>query len=383
MACERLARMTPILPTVPDSARIISGVADDLLGALEGGSGALPAAGSVVVVVVDGLGALQLRSHAGHARHLTAGMGKKDIAYAVFPTTTAAALTSILTGSSPGDHGLVGYQVLDRARDKAVNLLSGWESDGIDPERWQPRPTIFQRAVEAGRAAFAVGLSEYARSGFTRATLRGAEFVAKANPRERVARAYGLAAEHPGSVVYCYLPEADKAGHKHGVNSAEWIAALEEIDQALAAAPPAKVGVLITADHGMVDVPRHRHIILEAGDDRLEGVRLIAGEPRMLHVYADPGCDVDELLATWRSLSAGHADVVSRAEAIAAGLYGASVTPVAAERIGDLLVIARGNRAFYDGRAADQRSQGMIGQHGALTPEERQVPYLRRGAFAL
>ena len=49
---------------------------------------------------------------------------------------------------------------------------------------------------------------------------------------------------------------------------------------------------------------------------------------------------------------------------------------------GDVLAIARGTWAVYDGTAADQRGRGMVGQHGALTPEERQVPVIRLGAFS-
>lgn len=358
-------------------------MASDLLAALEGADGQLRPARSVVLVIVDGLGAIQLRGHAGHARHLTAGVGRKDVAYSVFPTTTAAALTSILTGREPGSHGLVGYQVLDRERDRLVNQLSGWESDGIDPLVWQPTPTVFERAVAADHAAFAVGIAAYARSGFTRATLRGATFVAAKTPSERVAVAYQLAADHPGSLVYCYLPEVDKAGHKHGVASAEWVAALEEIDGALSLAPPRQVGVLVTADHGMIDVPAHRHVVLDAGDSRFDGVRHIGGEPRMLHVYLEPDVDAESVVQRWRVASEGEADVLSGTDAIATGLFGASVTPDATSRIGDLVVIARGNKAFYDGTADDQRARGMIGQHGAISPEERQVPYIRRGAFAV
>lgn len=365
------------------TARMLDGVAGDLIAALRQTPGPLRAAQSVVLVVVDGLGAIQLRAHAGHARRLVAGVGKKDVAYSVFPTTTAAALTSLVTGVAPGAHGLVGYRVLDASRDRLVNVLSGWETDGIDPLAWQPQATIFEQATALGHRAFAVGMQEYARSGFTRATLRGAEFFGVQTAEERVRLAYQLAADNPGSLTYCYLPEVDKTGHRYGVDSIEWIAALEEIDHALAVTPPKQVGVLITADHGMIDVPAHRHIVLDHGDVRLDGIRHIGGEPRMRHVYLEPDAAVEKACERWRTASEGDADVLSRAEAIGSGLYGPVVTPEAAARIGDLVVIARGNKAFYDGTAKDQRSRGMIGQHGALTPEERQVPYIRRGAFGI
>ena len=369
-----------MLPSESPSARSLVGVADDLFAALRGESAHLPRATSVVLVLIDGLGAIGLRAHAGHARTLTGGMAKKDVAHSVFPSTTAAALTSLLTGAWPGVHGLVGYRVLDRSRDVLVNQLTGWEAEGLDPSTWQAAPTIFERARDEGRPTFAIGVAAYAHSGFTRATLRGADFIAASTPAERIETAYDLAEGNPGSLVYCYLPEVDKAGHRHGIASLEWVTALEEIDGALARRVPPGVGVIVTSDHGMVDVPAQRQIVLEA--EHLDGVHAIGGEPRMLHVYLDADVDADDAAARWSRDLDGLADVGTRRQVIATGLFGPAVTDEAASRMGDLLVVARGNGAVYDGTAADQRSRGMIGQHGGLTPEERQVPLLRFGAFA-
>ncbi|MGW9268680.1 alkaline phosphatase family protein [Microbacterium sp. NPDC055599] len=372
--------MSLMLPSASPSARSVVGVAGDLSAALRGESELLPRAESVVLVVVDGLGALGLRGHSGHARTLSGAMTKRDVAHSVFPSTTAAALTSIVTGAWPGEHGLVGYRVLDRERDVLVNQLSGWESDGLDPLAWQPVPTVFEREAAAGRETFAVGLAAYATSGFTRATLRGATFVPALTPEDRIEAAFALAHDHPGSFVYCYLPEVDKAGHRYGIASAEWVAALERIDAALSVRVPPGVGVLVTSDHGMVDVPAHRQAVLD--ESHLRGVRHLGGEPRMLHLYLEPAADESAVLSRLRTDLEGAADVVTRDDAIRAGLFGPAVTEAAAARVGDVLVIARGSWAVYDGTAADQRNRGMIGQHGAMTDEETRVPLIRLGAFA-
>ncbi|WP_295010774.1 alkaline phosphatase family protein [uncultured Microbacterium sp.] len=371
-----------MLPAIPPGTRSVTGVAHDLLAALDGRSALGAPARSVVLVVIDGLGAIQLRAHAGHARTLAGAMAKKDVISTVFPSTTAAALTSLLTGADPGRHGLVGYAVRDPATGTVVNQLSGWESAGVDGSAWQAEPTVFERARAAGRPAFAVGLPEYAHSGFSAATLRGAEFRGGRSAVERVALALALAEENDGALVYCYLPEADKAGHRHGVDSGAWVAALEDLDAALTVRIPDGVGVLVTADHGMVDVPVHRHLVIDERSPLQRGVALIAGEPRMLHVYLDDPADVLQVAEEWIRGTEGAADVLTRDQATAGGLYGPEVTPEAASRIGDLVVPARGQWALYDGAAEDQRSQGMIGQHGALTPEELRVPLLRLGAFA-
>lgn len=368
-----------MLPSESAAARSIVGVAHDLFAAVRGEGETRIRSG--VLVVVDGLGAIGLRAHAGHARFLTGHMAKRDVAMSVFPSTTAAALTSILTGAWPGEHGLVGYRVLDRARDRLVNQLSEWEAAGIDPRVWQASRTIFERAADAGHPSFALGVAAYAHSGFTHATLRGAEFVAVASAAERVEAAYALAAQHEGAIVYCYLADVDKAGHKHGVGSSEWVAALEDVDAALSRAIPDGVGVVVTADHGMLDVPPHRQSVFDETVPGMASVRHFGGEPRMVHLYLDDDADRERAAALWRADTDGIADVATRAEAIHAGMFGPHVTDAAASRIGDLVIAARGNRAIYDGTAADQRGRGMIGQHGSLTPEERHVPLIRLGAL--
>jgi len=87
------------------------------------------------------------------------------------------------------------------------------------------------------------------------------------------------------------------------------------------------------------------------------------------------------VVTRWRESESDRAWVATRAEAIAAGWFG----EVAAEvepRIGDLLVAARKNIAYYDRRTAKPAALGMIGQHGSWSPAELQIPLLRFGAFA-
>ena len=369
-----------MLPVPAAHSRSITGVASELITSLTGDS-AFGRARSVVLVVIDGLGILQLRAHAGHARRLSALVTKKSVGHSLFPSTTAAALTSLLTGADPGVHGLVGYRTMNTQTGHLSNQLSGWEHDGLDPATWQRCETLFERASAAGHPTFAVGPSEYVGSGFSQAVLRGAEYVAADVLRERFAKALSLADEHDGSVVYCYMPEVDKAGHKRGVDSARWLAALEDVDAAFAASVPDGVGVLITADHGMIDVPPTRHVLLGAKDPRWQGVAQLGGEPRMLHVYAEPGADARALAERWQVHSDKTADVMTRDDAIAAGIFGA-VNADVAPRIGDVLVAARGLWAFYDDTLQDKGAQRMVGQHGSISPEEIMVPMLRAGAFA-
>ena len=375
--------MTFSLPAVTPGARSITGVVPQLVAALSGTSAWFAPARSAIVFTVDGLGAHNLSARRGHARFLAANRSKKDVARTVFPSTTATALTSLLTGVDAGEHGVVGYRARVPGTDVIANQLKGWDEHTIDPATWQRAEPLFAREAARGRPCFVVTMPAFASSGFTRATTRGAQMLTAQTTGERALLAAELAARHPGALIYVYTPDLDRVGHKHGVESEQWSAALEEVDGAvrsLAEALPADVGAVVTADHGMVDVPRHRQVLLTEGDTLLDGVHLIGGEPRMLHLYALDG-EADGVRARWAEAEGGRSWVMSRDEAIGAGLFG-RVDAAVRGRIGDVLVAARAGIVYYDDRLVDKAAQKMVGQHGSLSPEETTVPLIRLGAFA-
>jgi hypothetical protein len=375
-----------MLPARDDDRISLADVLPSCLASLAGAENRLGLAAShrIVVVLVDGLGAGALRARAGHARTLTAAAGGSIDT--VFPTTTAAALASLTTGVSPGQHGLVGYSVLDADNDRVVNQLSGWD-DRLDPATWQRRQTLFERAVEDGYSAVVVGPGRYADSGFTRAVLRGAEY----RPAASIADRFELAASWlrepgPAGILYLYIPELDSIAHAAGWESSEWTDRLEVVDgevRRLVTGLKSTDGVLVTADHGIVDIPVSSHLLIDSAPELLDGIRHVAGEPRCLQLYFEPDLsDVarDAVVERWIDAESGRAWVATRAEAIAGNWFGV-VDFAVAPRIGDILVAARKNVAYYDGRTADKHSLAMIGQHGSWSPAELQIPLLRFGAF--
>ena len=276
------------LPAHSPRTRSLTDVVPEMFRSLRGESIWLRPAQSTVLVMLDGVGAAQLRARAGHARFLASISGIRDVARTTFPSTTASALTGLLTATDPGQNGMLGYRVRVPKTGRVANLLHGWE-DGDLPDDWQQEQPL-TRAQARHAPVFVVSKPEFATTGFTRATTDGAQFVGVTDLDERIARAGALAAQHPGSFTYLYVPELDGIGHRAGWESGAWTEGLERVDASLRdlvrAAPQA--GVLITADHGMIDVPASRHVLLDDGDPRLEGVADIAGEPRMLHLYTEP-----------------------------------------------------------------------------------------------
>ena len=366
----------------PSPARV--SLADVARSCLESTSGAtnrlgLPSVRSAIVLLVDGLGADNLRAREGHARTLSGELTKTTTIETGVPTTTASAIGSLTTGVLPGQHGLVGYMVLDAEHDRIVNQLSGWD-DRLDPATWQLQPTLFETA---SIAAYAVGPERYRDSGFSKAVLRGAEYRAASTILGRLELAARLAAAEP-SIVYVYVPELDQVCHAHGWQSPQWTHVLEQLDSAVRAVVPTlapSVGLVVTADHGVLDVAHHSHVLFDAVPELVAGVRFVAGEPRMLHLHVEEGVDAAALAEAWRASEGDRAWAATRAEAIDAGWFG-PVLPVVAPRIGDVLVAARKAVAYYDSRDATRAGRTMIGQHGSWSPAEMRVPLLRFGAYA-
>jgi predicted AlkP superfamily pyrophosphatase or phosphodiesterase len=382
--------MPTSVPTAPDdtanladvlpSCLVALGAADDTWLRTTGREAriALRPARSAVVVLVDGLGANAVQARAGYARFLAADRRRLRSG---FPTTTAAALSTLTTGRSPGEHGVVGYSGWEPESGRVMNLLGGWDTEV--PDGWLLEPTVFSRVTEAGIDAVTVGPARYASSGFTGSVLGGARYVPADSIPERVDAALAETAGRDRSLVYLYIPELDSLAHKHGWESERWTRELELVDGELARLADRvgpDVGVVVTADHGVLDVPPHANISLDPV--LLADVVGVAGDPRCRQLTVVPGTDVDDLVARFRTRYGKRAYVASRDEAIAAGWFG-PVAEAVRPRIGDVLVVARSSWAFNDDREvpADREPSRMVGQHGAMTDDETFVPLRLDGAF--
>jgi len=333
----------------------------------------LPPARRVVVVLVDGLGYELIRRRGGHAPFLRSLLPAAHRLTAGFPSTTATSMGTFGTGTPPGAHGLLGYEVLVPGEDRLVNELS-WE-DGPDPVAWQPEETVLEAAERAEVAVTRVGPAFFDGSGLTRAAVRGGRFAAADTLAQRVDATLAAVRRDSRALVYLYWGDLDKVGHVHGSRSWEWgeeVAAIDAEVARLVRSVPDDTAVLVTADHGMVDAPHALRIDLAHDDDLAAGVRHVGGEPRALHLYCEAGA-ADDVAQTWRERVAERAWIRTRDEAVAEGWFG-RVLERNRPRIGDLVVAMRDNFAIVDSRRARPQLLALVGLHGSLTEEESAVP---------
>ena len=343
----------------------------------------LPAAPRTVVVLVDGLGYDLLRQRSGHAPFLRGLLPTASRVPCGFPTTTATSMGTFGTGLPPGAHGLVGMQVLDPATDRLLNELS-WE-DGPDARAWQPNETVFEAAENAGVSVTMVGPHYFDGSGLTTAALRGGRFRAGRSLDDRVDAAVAAVRATRRSLVYLYWGDVDKVGHVHGCQSWQWGDEVEAVDAALrqlAARVPDDTSVIVTADHGMTDVPFEHRVDLVAEPGLMAGVRHLGGEPRNLQLYTEPGATHDVETA-WTSQFGDRIRVLTREQVVDEGWIG-PVRPGVEARVGDLVVVTTGSFAVVHSGLMRPEVVALLGLHGSTSDAELAVPVVvvppRRGA---
>jgi hypothetical protein len=334
----------------------------------------LPPSRRACLLIIDGLGWELLRDQPAAAPFLSELARTGAVLAAGFPATTVTSLASLGTGRPPGEHGMLGYQVLIPGRDALLNGLR-WDSS-IDPLAWQPGRTVYERAAGAGIRTFRVAAPELEKTGLSRAAMRGAQYRPAESLGALVAQAADALAEAEPALATVYHGQLDSTGHTFGCSSDAWhyhLAHVDKLAEQLASAVPAGTSLYVTADHGMVDVPLEERFDADTLPGLREGVAVLGGEPRARHVYARPGAAGD-VLAAWRETLGDRAWVLSRDEAVAAGWFG-PVNPGFAARIGDVVAAPAGPAAIVATRA-ERLESSLIGMHGSLTSADQLVPLL-------
>lgn len=331
----------------------------------------VPVAARYVVLLVDGLGYELLRDCGDAAPFLSSQLVDEPMTVGV-PSTTATSLTSLGTGLAPGQHGVLGYTTRIPGTMTRLNSLL-WDQP-VDPLQWQPHATIMHAIRVAGVDVTVVNDAKFAGSGLTMCSQRDVPFLGVKSVWERHDAIIDTLEASDRGVVYAYESKLDHTGHKYGSQSSEWLSMLTTIDtdiRQLREDLPAGTVLIVTADHGMVDVPRDGRFDLDLVDCLREDVVLVAGEARFRHLYTRAGAERD-VAARWGEVLGDRAIVRTQAEIEDwFGPIAAGVRP----RLGDVTVASLGDFAVFSSRDFGIEFK-MAGFHGSVTPAEMQVPLL-------
>ena len=336
----------------------------------------LNAVSSAIVVMIDGLGYENLLHNSGFMRN---HLGENDFAHCGFPSTTTSSIASFSTGVEASEHGLFGYSIFNRSTEETVNLLSGLDKYSV-LEYARVEPISARSSVKV----HAVTLEEYAETGFTAATMAGARHHFAPQFEQRLELARSIANSEPGSLVYVYIPELDKEAHRSGVGGSNWAQLFADVDRAIQMTVSklgSSNGLLVTGDHGIVDVASSNHIFLDDYPGLTARLQNVCGDPRATYIYLN---DPDEVNAAKNQLCEflrGRALVVEPRELVDQGYWSQSLLDED-DLIPDLVLIATDDIAIFHRQFSKATSMKMVGHHGSITETEIKVPVLRFGGYS-
>ena len=330
----------------------------------------------VVLLVVDGLGWLQWQERLHLTPRLSSLEGGRITTVA--PSTTAAALTSLVVGAPPAAHGIVGYRVVVHGPGgpDVMNVLRWRTAAGdarpfVDPHGFQVLDPF------GGRPVPVVSKADFAGTGFTESHQRGAVQVGWFQASS-MAVEVGTLMRAGQPFVYAYYDGVDRIAHIRGFGphyDAE-LAALDRLVGDLIDALPAGAALAVTADHGQVLVGDRA---VPLSPRLLDEVAMMSGEARFRWLHSKDGTPgaAEKLAAAARDLYGDQAWVVTYDQVEAEGWLGGRMPDAFRARVGDVALVPFEPVGYLD--TVEAGDFQLACRHGSLTPEEMWVPLLGGG----
>lgn len=349
----------------------------------------------VVVILLDAMGQNLIDDHP-QIQEMGKRAAVKETITSVFPSTTVNALSSIWTGHTPGQHGLVGLRLLDPDLN-AVNMMinlhplylrqqDAMVQAGFVPETYLAAPGIAEQYAAAGVPTIDLKGREIVDSALSRMHGRGVEekFGVISFP-EMIWQIKNQLEQRSGPLVtIAYWPNIDSLSHRYGPDhpavKRELLSCWQEIQQTLLddLAPAARKNtvVLLAADHGQIRLTPDKHIRLTDYPDIYR--RLIlngAGGNRIPYWYIQQG-EADRVGELVREQMGDRVVAMTRQEMIDSGWYGKPpFMDMFEKRLGDLNLLMADGLLMID--PSDDNVARFVrgGSHGALSPDEMLVPF--------
>ncbi len=347
----------------------------------------LAEAATVMLVVLDGVGMAQLERHMPDG--CLAAHQHSDLT-SVFPSSTAPAITSLMTGLTPAAHGTAAWFIHHERPDTIFRSLPmDVRGDPVSPapaDLWS-----WGGWMRRARGDFYGFQPDFiCDSAYSRQALAGAQRLGYREPSELPARLAQIARQQNRrrQFVYVYLPQFDTISHQFGCESEQAAQCLRAFDswfeQLLTAVRNTPTLVVAVADHGFIDVlPESQHEMTDFPEIQRCLVAPLAGEPRAVFCRVAPSAQEGFEQKLANSTLSQFCDVYSSADLLRAGWFGPDLTSAPASpdllaRIGSHTLVMRDGHTLVDAVPGEQAHQ-FVGMHGGIMAAEMSVPLILAG----
>jgi hypothetical protein len=319
----------------------------------------------------------------------------------IFPSTTAAALTTINTGLTPQKHALLEWFLYFKEIDMILRTLPFTplnEKDKnrflkvrVDPKNLYKGSTIYQALRKSGIKSFTFINETYADSAYSKLVYKGSKTIPFINSSDLVVRLRKtLEAEKGPAYFYVYIADVDSLEHEYGPHTEEYYAELsvlsfllkkellEKIDKKVAE----ETLLLITADHGQLNISpketiylnRFRELTKSFQKSKRKKPILPTGSPRDVFLHINQN-ELEKMHSFLSNKLKEKAQVVKTEEAIRMGLFGSGKPRKEFyDRVGNLLILPYKNHTVWYQHVKGKKLD-LLGIHGGLSEDEMLVPF--------
>lgn len=319
----------------------------------------------------------------------------------VFPSTTAATLTTINTGLTPQEHALLEWYLYFREIDMIIGTLpftplgkrgQDWLLEmGVNPKILYEGNTIYQAMKEEDVKSFAFIKASYAHSCYSRIVHDGSTIIPFISYSDMFTRLRKLVNKEKGpAYFYAYLDNLDGIGHLYGPHAVEYSAELSVLSYSIRREFLKKADrkvaketlLLVTSDHGQVNISPEETIYLNKFQKLTNAFKrsekgktiLPTGSPRDVFLHIDIN-KLEETLTFLSKKLEGKAKVTKTNEATRNGLFGTGEPRKQFfERVGDLLILPYNNHTVWYEHTEGKKIH-FLGHHGGLNENEMLVPF--------
>ena len=352
----------------------------------------------VILVLVDALSLSRLqRWMADGTARVWAPLveqGRLAAITSIVPSTTAAALTSLWTGRSPTEHGIVGYELWLKEYGMVSNMISqspmSFGNDagslakaGFNPEQFLDLPTLGTHLAASGIRSYALQHRSILHSGLSQMYFKDVNLhgfltpselwvnlrhLVESNPRQR--QFFWVYTGQIDHFSHYYHPDDERTAAEFGDLS--WTFEQQFLDKL---SPALRQGtlVLLTADHGMIATQKSASYDLRNHPELTRLLHILpTGESRLMYLFIRPG-QTEQVRNYFDHTWPGQFSFIDPAEAVSKGLFGPGTPhPRLSDRLGDLIVAAHNDAYLWWAN----KENPFVGRHGGLSAEEMIVPLL-------
>jgi len=352
----------------------------------------------VILVLVDALALHRLQRWMSDGTapvwSRLASQGRLTALTSIVPSTTSTVLTSLWTGKSPAEHGIVGYELWLKEYGVVSNMILhspiSYENDagslvkaGFKPDQFLDFPTLGTHLASYGVTSHALQHRSITGSGLSQMFFKDVKVHGYVTLAELWINLHHLLESNPRQRQYfwVYTGQLDHFSHYYHPDDERTATEFADFSRAFEQnllerlSPAVRKGtlILLAADHGMLATQKSTHYDLRNHPELSRLLHILpTGEHRLMYLFIKPG-QIDAVRSYFDLTWPGKFVFLDPAEAVARGLFGPGAPhPRLADRLGDLIVAARDEAYLW---WADKENL-LIGQHGGLSPEEMIVPLL-------